>query len=182
AVAIDAETARRGAQMLVARSAHGALAAADPRIDEPHLADLHALGLRSYGDDLAGGLVAHGQRQRNAAVFERHALAVAEIVAAFPDGEVAVADAGRLDPQQHFGARRLRRRHFDQLQRLFELGDPIAFHVRFPPRLPSSGIGKGAQARRARALRGDHESRKGCPPATQTLVVIRAVTGTRYRP
>src|SRR5437867_768100 len=99
AVAIDAERARLRAQMLVAGNANRALAAADPRKHQAHLAGPDTLGVRPGGDHFADGLVAHGQREGNAAVLERHALAVTEIVAALPDVQVAVADARRLDAQ-----------------------------------------------------------------------------------
>src|SRR4051794_4246771 len=57
---------------------------------------------------------------------------MAEIVAAFPDVEVAVADAGRFHLEQHLGARRLRRRMIDLFQRRVELGDLETLH-RFSP-------------------------------------------------
>ena len=53
---------------------------------------------------------------------------MAEIVAAFPDVQVAVADAGGLDLDQHLFPCRLRRRLVDFLQRRIEIGDLEALH------------------------------------------------------
>src|SRR6266702_6056539 len=57
---------------------------------------------------------------------------MAEIVAAFPDVKVAVADAGRLHLEQHLRTRGLRRRMIDLLQGGVELGDLETLH-RFSP-------------------------------------------------
>ena len=47
--------------------------------------------------DAADDLVAHRQRQHHAAILERHRLAAAEVVVAFPDMQVGVADAAMGD-------------------------------------------------------------------------------------
>src|SRR4249919_1527645 len=48
---------------------------------------------------------------------------MAEIVAALPDVQIAVADAGRLHLDQHLGARRLRRRLLHLFQGGVEIGN-----------------------------------------------------------
>ena len=86
------------------------MAASDPRIDKPDFADSNSFCLRSERNDFADRLVAHGERQRHAAIFQRQRLsAVAEIVAALPDVQVAVTDAGGFDFKQHLRSGRLRR-------------------------------------------------------------------------
>ena len=68
--------------------------------------------------DAADDLVAHGERQHDAAILQRHLLAAAEVVVALPDVQVGVADAAMRHLDQHLGAFRLRRRQFELLQRL----------------------------------------------------------------
>src|SRR4029078_493936 len=53
---------------------------------------------------------------------------MAEIVAAFPDVEIAVADTGRPHLEQHLRTRRLRRRMIDLFQGGVELGDLETLH------------------------------------------------------
>jgi hypothetical protein len=53
---------------------------------------------------------------------------VAEIVAAFPDMQIAVADAGRLDLDQHLHSFGLRRRMVHFLQGGVELGNLETLH------------------------------------------------------
>ena len=137
AVAIDAERSRLQAHVLVAGEAHLAFAAAEPGIDQRDVADLEiaggSLGIRPERHDFADGLMAHGARQRHAAILQRQRLAsVAEIVAAFPDMQVAVADAGRLHLDQDLGSRRLRGRLIHLFQGGVELGDLETLH-RFSP-------------------------------------------------
>src|SRR5262245_22749183 len=135
AVAIDAERIRLDrAHVLVAAETGRTLAAAEPGIGQRDVADrkttlVGVLDVRPERDDLADRLVAHRARQRDAAVLQRQRLtAVAEIIAAFPDVQVRVADAGGLDLDQHLRARRLRRRLIDLLQRRVEIDDLEALH------------------------------------------------------
>src|SRR5260370_41653236 len=58
-----------------------------------------------------------------------------------------------------------------QGERHFELGDPIAFHCRFPPGLPSSGISQGAQA-----------CRPADPPQQCPQMLARVHARTMVRP
>ena len=138
AVAIDAERIGLQAHVLVAGETGLAFAAAEPRIDQRDVADLEIalVGGFDIGPErqhLADRLMAHRARQRHAAILERKRLsAVAEIVAAFPDVQIAVADAGGLDLDQHLRSRRLRRRLIHLLQGGVEIGDLETLH-RFSP-------------------------------------------------
>src|ERR1700747_2880846 len=53
---------------------------------------------------------------------------MAEVIAALPDVQVAVANAGGLHLDQHLRARRLRRRLIDFLQRGVEIDDLETLH------------------------------------------------------
>ncbi len=128
AIAEDAEEARTEAQLLLAALANRAGAAAEPGKDQALVADLGAARLRAQGDDLADRLVPHGQRQLDAALGQLEFLAAAEVVMAFPDMDVAVADAGGENAQQHLAAARLRRRPLEELKGRAALGDIVAFH------------------------------------------------------
>src|SRR3954449_3421939 len=55
-----------------------------------------------------------------------------EVVAAFPDVQVAVADAGGFYPDQHLRARGLRRWLVNLPQRRVEIGDLETLHDVFP--------------------------------------------------
>ena len=131
-----ADILRLEAEILVAALAHLAFAAAHPRIDQPHVADLHVLRVRPDRDHLADVLVAHGERQLDAAVGEHQLLAAADLVIAVPDVQVGVAHAGREHLQQHLRAGRLRRLGLVHLQRRAALADLKAahFHWCFLPR------------------------------------------------
>jgi hypothetical protein len=59
AVAVNAERARRHAELLFVLLADFAFAAADPWEDQTAIAKLHAHGLRPERDDLADVLVTH---------------------------------------------------------------------------------------------------------------------------
>ena len=126
------------AELLVAAPAYRAFAAAEPGMHQPAVADLDALGVGADGDDFADILMPHGQRQFDAAIGELEPLAAAEIVVAFPDMQVAMADAGGDDLEQDLGAGRLRRRPLHQSQRRATFADIIAFHRTDPSlwRLP----------------------------------------------
>src|SRR5437763_570837 len=80
AVREHADVLRLQTQVLVAALAHLAGAAAHPRIDEAHVADLHALRVGPERDHLADILVAHGERQLDAAVGQHHLLAATDLV------------------------------------------------------------------------------------------------------
>ena len=75
AIAMNAEAARLHAQVFGPGAADAADAAADPGIDQHHLADLAVLDLRADGDDFPGCLVAERERQSDAAVGKAQALA-----------------------------------------------------------------------------------------------------------
>ena len=96
-----AEGARVEAQQFLALPAHRAFAATDPWVGHHLVADLDAGGLRSERRDLARDLVPHREGQVHAARFERDLLLAAQIEVPVPDVHVAVADARRLDAQQH---------------------------------------------------------------------------------
>jgi hypothetical protein len=93
--------------------------------------------------------VSHGERQGDAARLQRQPLAVAEIVAALPDVEVAVADPGGADAQAHLRAFRLRRLALGELKRRSEFCDLIAFHGRVPRQALSETLARFS-AQRAR--------------------------------
>ena len=95
-------------------------------------------GLGAQLDDAADDLVAHGQRQDDAAIVQRHLLAAADVVIALPDVQVGVADAAMGDLEQDLGALRFRRRQFDFLKRLSVFDDGPCAHVG----LLLSGVGR----------------------------------------
>src|SRR5215207_4787323 len=127
AVAIYAEEARLSAEVLVAAPADRAGPAADPRVDEAHVARADAASLGPDGDDLACRLVPERQGHRNAPVLQRHPAAEAEVVAAFPDVQVAVANSGRSDAKQDLRPGRFGRPALDGLERRPEIHHAIAF-------------------------------------------------------
>src|SRR6185437_10543824 len=125
------------AHVLIAGETGLAFAATEPRVDQRDVADLEAtggrLGIRPKRHHFANGLMSHGSRQRHAAVPERKRLAsMAEIIAAFPDVQIAVAHAGRLDLDQDLRSRRLRGRHVHLFQGRIEIGDLETLH-RYSP-------------------------------------------------
>ena len=133
AVLVDAEAAPVQAHVVVVGQALLAMAAADPGVDDAQVADLDAGRL---GPELAhppDDLMPHRQRQHDAAIFQRHRLAAAEIVAAFPDVQVGVADAAMRGLQQDFRALGLGRRPFDLLQGCSVLNHSPGAH-RNPPK------------------------------------------------
>jgi hypothetical protein len=73
-------------------------------MDQPAIADLDAGNVRTHGDDFADILVAHGEREFYAPISELQPLAAADIVKAFPDMQIAVADAGGYNLEQDLGA------------------------------------------------------------------------------
>ena len=143
AVAIDAERSGFQAHVLFARQADIAFAAAKPGIDQRDVADLEialvaCLDVRSERQHFADRFVAHGSGQRYAAVLQRHRFSsVAEIVAALPDMQIAVADAGGLDLDQDLRSLRLWGRAIDLLQGRVEIGDLKTLHG-FSPALTTS--------------------------------------------
>src|SRR6202040_2281659 len=98
AVAIDAERIRLSAHILFAGEAHLAFAAAEPGIDQCDVADLEIalVGGRDIASErqhFTDALMSHRSRQRHAAILQRKPLAaMAKLIAAFPDVQVAVAN------------------------------------------------------------------------------------------
>ncbi len=125
---VHAEEARLQAELLLAAPADHALAAADPGMHQAAVAGLDALGLGPGGHHLADDLVAHGEGRHHAAVLDQQLLAAAHVVLAFPDMDVAVADAGGERAHQHLGALGPRRRLLDFLQGGAKLDDIVALH------------------------------------------------------
>ena len=132
AMAMHAEKARGRTEILVAGQADRAFAAADPGVDQPDIADRDSGGVGPQGHDLADRLMAHGERQPDAAVLERQALAGAQIVAALPDMQIAVADSGRAHLEQHLGPGGRDRRIIMGRQWLTEFLDLVAPHCVSP--------------------------------------------------
>ncbi|KAG1170459.1 hypothetical protein G6F35_017210 [Rhizopus arrhizus] len=87
--AVHAQAGRRGAVVFHARYAGRALAAADPRIDEVIAVAGQARGVGACCDDGAHGFMAHRQRQRHAAVFQGQRAALAQVITAFPQVDIA---------------------------------------------------------------------------------------------
>jgi hypothetical protein len=75
--------------------------------------------------------VAHGARRVHR-LGGRVFVAATHVEEAFPQMDVAVADAGRRHSHQHFGALGRGRGFLDLLQRLTELDDLVALHWAFP--------------------------------------------------
>src|SRR5271166_5338842 len=90
AIAVNAETARLHAEVLVAVTADPANAAADPRIDQAHLTDFAVSHVRANRYDLAHGLVSERQRQLDAAVFYGKQKTADEIQSALPNVQVGM--------------------------------------------------------------------------------------------
>src|SRR6185436_12232501 len=65
------------------------------------VADLDPRSLRTERQHLAGDLVTHREWQLHTTRFQRNLPAIAEIEMPVPYVDVAVADAGGLNPQQH---------------------------------------------------------------------------------
>ena len=129
AVRIHTQAAWRQAHIVLFREAFLACAAAKPGEHNAQVADLHALRVRAELGDAADDFVAHRERQHHAAVLQRHPLAAPDIVIAFPDVQIGVADATMGHLEQHFGAFGLRRRQLEFLQRLAILDDGPGAHV-----------------------------------------------------
>src|SRR3954470_14824524 len=128
-VAINAEEARLGAEVLVAAPADRAGPAADPRVDEAHVARADAASLGPDGDDFACRLVPERQGHRNAPVLQRHPAAEAEVVAALPDVQIAMADPGRSDAKQDLRSGGFGRPDLDGLERRPKVHHAIASHA-----------------------------------------------------
>ena len=125
---VDADGARPVAQLLVARRAKTARAAADPGIDDAAVADLHPSRLGTQGNDLAHDLVARNQRQLQAA-RQIDALAVAEIEKSVGKVDVAMADPAGTGAQRHLGAGQGRHRLVGHSERFAERLDLEAAHL-----------------------------------------------------
>jgi hypothetical protein len=115
--------------VVVAGLAHRALAAADPGVDEPSVADLHPAGLRTQFLDHAVGLVTRGERRHAAAVLHVEALSASQVEEAFPYVKVRVADPRSRDPDQDLGALGLRGLADPRLQGFAVFDDFVAQHV-----------------------------------------------------
>src|SRR5262245_6802868 len=122
------ETRARDAVVVLSRLAHGALAAADPGVDELFLPDAHAASPRPQGLHDAERLVAERKRRHAATLLDVEALAAAEIEVAIPDVQVGVAHARARDSHEHLGSLRLGRFLQRLLQRLAVLDDLPAHH------------------------------------------------------
>src|SRR6185437_8451475 len=118
AIAEYAETLHGAAEIFFVAFTGRALAATNPRMREHTRADLDALGIGPHGNDFADVFMAKRDRQFHAAILQAHALAAAEVEPAIVEMQVAVANAGGDDFQQHLGACRLWRRLLPELQRL----------------------------------------------------------------
>jgi hypothetical protein len=100
---------------------------------QPAVANLDALGVRAESHHLADILVAQRHRQFHAAVGKAHALTATEIKIAVREMQIAVADPGGQNLQQHFTAGWLRRGLLIELQRLPANADLEHSHRRFSP-------------------------------------------------
>ena len=128
ALAEHADVLRLEAEVLVAAPAHLAFAAAHPRIDEAHVAHLDVLRVRSERDHLADVLMAHGERQLDAAIGEHQLLAAADLVIAVPDVQIGMAHAGGEHFQENLRAGWLGRLGLIHLQRRAALANLKAAH------------------------------------------------------
>ena len=98
-------------------------------MDQPALADLDPAGIGSARNDLADGLVSHGQRQLDAAVGDGETLAAAEIEIAVGNVQIAVAHAGGQHLEQHLAAGGRRGRVFGSQQRRAAFANLEASHL-----------------------------------------------------
>src|SRR5215212_2893046 len=143
AVTIDAERSGFQTHILFARQTDIALAAAEPWIDQRHVADLEitlvaCLDIRSERKHFPDGFMSHRSGQRYAPIFQRQRLSsVAEVVTALPYMQIAMADAGRLHLDQDLRSLRLRGRTIDLLQGLIKIRDLKTLHS-FSPASASS--------------------------------------------
>ena len=128
AVDRDAERARRVAQMLVAACAHGARAAADPRIDGVAYAGCDALGVGASRLDGAGDLVPKGEGEGAEAAHVELLLAAQGEIAVL-QVQIGVAHAAMGDAQQHLAAPGLGRLGLGGLERLAVLDQRLPAHV-----------------------------------------------------
>jgi len=106
-----------------------AFSAPDPRIGHHLVTDLDARSLRLQRRYLARDLVPHREWQADATRFERNVLTSAQIEVSIPDVHVAVADAGRLDAQQHLLGLRFGIGVFPRFQRLPPFDDLHCTHA-----------------------------------------------------
>src|SRR5215471_5704224 len=128
--AIYAEVTRPGnAIVVLVGLADIALAAADPRVHESLLPDLHPL---CFGAELlhdAERFVSKREGRNAASILHVEALAAAEIEVAVPNMQVAVADAGARDANEGLGALRRRSVENHPLQGFAVLDHLIADHA-----------------------------------------------------
>src|SRR5690606_11811545 len=163
AAAMDADAARLEAEIFLAAPADGALAAAHPWVDEADVANADAFRFGSDGDHLADILVAHGQRQLDAAFEQHQPLATADVVIAVPDVQVGMADAGRQHLEDDFCAFRGRRLALHALERSAAVTDVEAEHEDLPTVFGSLadhvGLRNGLRALRRNLPLAVHKSR-----------------------
>ncbi len=100
AVAGHAQVSSCRTTVVVAFAAVPAFAAADPRVDQPHVTHANGFDVVAHLFDDADHLVAEHHRVLDAAVLHTHQPATAQIVSTGPQVGVGVADAGPHDFQK----------------------------------------------------------------------------------
>ncbi|KAG1522769.1 hypothetical protein G6F51_014578 [Rhizopus arrhizus] len=105
--------------------------------------------------------MAHRQRQRHAAVFQGQRAALAQVITAFPQVDIAVAHPRRTDLQQHLRPLRGGRGLIHFLQGFAEVDDAIALHGMSPLVILMAGARRGGATSLPGGIR--------CRPATRTL-------------
>src|SRR5579864_5367821 len=118
AVPVDADVAGVQAKILESAAADVARAAADPRVDQIVPADLDSLRVRAAGDRFARSFVPECERKFHAALGEGQPAPMPEVISAFPDVDVAVADPGGLHLDHDLGPFGHWDRLLEHLQRL----------------------------------------------------------------
>ena len=116
------------AKLFVAARTNRAGPTTDPWINQPLIADADTARLTTNRNHAPHILMAECERQLQAAVGEPHHLAAADIIHAFPEMDVAMANSGCGHLQQHFGSRRLRGGLLSQLKGRTAFADLVGFH------------------------------------------------------
>src|SRR6516162_455583 len=127
----SAEGAGGEAEEFLAPPAHRAFPAADPWVGYHFVAGLDTRGMRPECCDLASDFVSHREQQMHATRFKRDPPLIAQVEVSVPDMDVAVADPGSLDAQQHLLALGLRIWVFPHFQRLSPFDDLHCSHKEF---------------------------------------------------
>ena len=117
AILVNAQAVADHAHVVFVGQAFLAMSAAEPRINNPQIAFLHAQAgrIRPQLAHAADDFMPHGQRQFYPAVLQVHGFAAAKVVKTFPDMQVGMADAAMRHLHQHFCPGWLRRWQFDFL-------------------------------------------------------------------